>query len=140
MFQNINRSTDQSHSYMQFDNMNVESVTVDVNGMQFPDKEIVCDFNKPYKITEIYQKFLEACEDGISYEESLRNFRTLFPVFHIDISKHQPELYDTSTFPNINIKAKFKTAPVQQLYMFVILYNIRDVTIDIQNKQMRILK
>ena len=38
--QNLNRSTSQNHSSMLFDNMNVESCNVEINSVQFPDKDL----------------------------------------------------------------------------------------------------
>lgn len=55
--QNLNRNTSQNHSSMIFDNMNVESVNVEINSVQFPDKEIKNNFTSR-EITEIYDRFL----------------------------------------------------------------------------------
>jgi hypothetical protein len=90
---------------MRFDNMNVESVNVEINSVQFPDKEIKNNCTNR-EITEVYDRLLRCSRYTTKID--FETFRTLFPIFHIDVSDHKPELYKNTQFPNIVINLKFR--------------------------------
>lgn len=138
-FQNRDRETDQVDNYMQFDNMSVSEISVELNGQKFPDKSLTCNFGT-MAIQEVYQAFLNACTHGVTWQESYRNFIKLYPIFHIDVTKHPAEIFDDSNFPNIIINTTFRVAPARDYVMYVILYNIREVKMNILNKRMIISK
>lgn len=138
-FQNANRETDQEQSYMHFDHLNLTEVSVNIDSISFPDRAVKCDFANKH-VNEAYLRFLDACEHGVTWEESYRNFINQYPIFHIDVSRHPEELYENSRFPNIVINAKFNAAPAADYNMFVIVYNIREVNLNLENKKMRITK
>ena len=135
--QNLNRSTSQEHSSMVFDHMSVEYVNVEINGIQFPDKNIVNNFNSR-DIMETYERFLQASEykSMVDFE----TFRSSYPLFHIDVSNHRPELYENTQFPNIVVNVKFKTAPANDYLVWVVIYNLREATLNLENKRMRVIK
>jgi hypothetical protein len=124
---------------MAFDHMDAEYVNCEINSKQFPDVNTVCNFGTK-KVQEVYNKFLQACSNGVTYEDSYRNFINYFPIFHIDVSHHPPALYENSNYPNIVINAKFRNVPVDDYAMFVIIYNIREVSLQLDQKKMRIIK
>ena len=135
--QNLNRNTSQNHSSMRFDNMNVESVNVEINSVQFPDKEIKNNFTNR-EITEIYDRFLQCSRymTKIDFE----TFRTLFPIFHIDVSHHKPELYENTQFPNIVVNLRFREIPAHDYLVWVLIYNHREATLNLESKKMRVIR
>lgn len=140
MFQKLTRSTNQEHSFMRFDHMNVEMVSIEINGQTFPPKDITCQFTKPFKACESYKNFLEACYESAVFQESYHNYILEYPIHHIDVSKCKPSLYENSDFPNIVVKVKFDTIPTEDYVMYAVIYNIRSVTMNIDNRQMKIIK
>ena len=135
--QKISRRQNQSQtSPMEFDNMGAEECQVLANSKRFPGlREIKADFSRVGGAHELYLRFLEACQDGhctIDYE----TFVTKYPLWHIDISHHADELFDTSTFPQLSIGMRFREAPVDDFFIYIIVINEREATLDINEKKM----
>ena len=64
----------------------------------------------------------------------------MFPFFHIDVSQHPAEIFDNSSFPNIIINTKFRAVPARDYIMYVIIFNIRELKMNVLNKRMIISK
>jgi hypothetical protein len=81
--QNLNRNTSQNHSSMRLDNMNAESVNVEINNIQFPDKEIKNNFTSR-EITEIYDRFYSAVDTSLKLILRLLelHFQYFISMFH----------------------------------------------------------
>ena len=140
-FQNLNRSTSQEHRTMTFEQMHLEKLSCEVNSVKFPDKDLEIDFRATNKnILEAYNRFIESCDDGKSVLMNYKNFETEMPIYHIDISKHKPELYENSNFPNLVISAKFRIAPANDYIMYVMIQNEREATLNFENKQMKVIR
>ena len=122
---------------MLFDNMNMEGCNVEINSVQFPDKELKNNFTTR-EVMELYDRFLQASnyKSKIDFE----TFRTSYPLFHIDVSHHKPELYENTQFPNIVVNLKFRAVPAHDYLVWVIIYNQRDGTLNLENKKMRIIR
>ena len=138
-FQKLKRGTQQTDSYMGFDHMNTEYCNVEINGKRFPENNTICDFAHK-KVHESFNQFLRSCKEGVSWTESYMNYINHFPIFHIDVSKHPPNLYDNTSFPNIVVNAKFREVPTDDFCLFVVVYNIRDVSLQLDQKKMKIIK
>lgn len=138
-FQKIERDTDQTASSMQFDNMSVSEIWAEVNSQNFPNKPMTCNFTTK-AVQEVYNAFLKACKGSLSWEESYLNFIKMFPFFHIDVSQHPAEIFDNSSFPNIIINTKFRAVPARDYIMYVIIFNIRELKMNVLNKRMIISK
>ena len=140
-FQNLNRSTNQQQAFMFLDQMNVEKISCEVNSVKFPDKDLEVDFQATSKKTlEAYNRFLDSCKNNTSVIMKLSTFETELPIYHIDVSKHKPELYENSNFPQIVINAKFRAAPVNDYIMWVIIQNEREATLNMENKHMKLIR
>ncbi len=135
--QNLNRTTSQNHSSMLFDNMNIEFCNVEINSVQFPDKELKNNFTTR-EVMELYDRFLQA--SGYKSTIDFETFRTSYPIFHIDVSHHKPELYENTQFPNIVVNLKFRAVPAHDYLVWVIIYNQRDATLNLENKKMRVIR
>ena len=140
-FQNLNRSTSQEHKFMMFDQMTVEKINCEVNSVKFPEKDIELDFRATNKkVLEAYDRFLDSCKNKKSIWMTYHNFETEFPIYHIDVSKHKPELYENSNFPNIVLNVKFRNVPTVDYVMWVMVENEREATLNMDNKQMKIIR
>ena len=140
-FQNLNRSTSQEHRSMAFEQMQVEKLSCEVNSVKFPDKDLEIDFRVTSKnILEAYNRFMESCNEGKSVLMNYKMFETEMPIYHIDVSKHKPELYENSNFPNLVISAKFRAVPANDYIMYVMVQNEREATLNMENKQMKLIR
>ena len=63
-----------------------------------------------------------------------------YSIYHIDVSKHKPELYENSSFPNLVVNARFAAAPAEDYVMWVIVLNEREATLNLDNKQMKLIR
>jgi hypothetical protein len=86
----------------------------------------------------MYVIFLQASDykSKIDFE----TFRTSYPLFHIDVSHHKPELYENIQFPNIGLNLKFREVPAHDYLVWVIIYNQRDATLNLENKKIRVIR
>ena len=140
-FQNLNRSTSQEHRFMMFDQMSVEKINCEVNSVKFPDKDVEVDFRATSKkVLEAYDRFLDSCKNKKSIWMTYKTFEKEFPIYHIDVSKHKPELYENSNFPNIVLNVKFRNVPTDDYVMWVMVENEREATLNMENKQMKIIR
>ena len=117
--------------------MNVKSVNVEINSVRFPDKEIKNNFTSR-EITEIYDRFLQC--SGYMTKIDFETFRTSFPIFHIDVSHHKPELYENTQFSIIVINLKFREIPAHDYLVWVLIYNHREATLNLESKKMRVIR
>ena len=138
MGQSLSREQDQEEDAMKFDNLGIEECYVEVNGVRFPDNPVKADFEN-YNHTEPFKRFQDAC-----YNKNCPNgyigFRDNYPIWHIDVSQHKPELYENSSFPNITVYLKMKQAPVTDYIIWIVLYNEREATLNIDSKKMRVIR
>jgi hypothetical protein len=56
------------------------------------------------------------------------------------VSHHKPELYENAQFPNIVVNLKFRAVPTHDYLVWVIIYNQRDATLNLENKKMRVIR
>ena len=117
--------------------MNVESMSVEINSVLFPDKEVKNNFGNR-EVMEIYDRFLQACKYKTSID--FETFRVVFPLFHVDVSHHKPELYENTQFPNIVVNLKFAQAPGHDYIVWVVIFNQREATLNLESKKMRVLR
>ena len=136
--QSLANTNSQTTNDMEFIQNNIEEVFVEVNNKRFPDRPIENNADLYSGSIEVFNRFLKSCknETGISYIQ----FKSHYPIYHIDVSKHKAEIYDTSTFPDIVVNLKLKNNPTNAYLLWVIVYNEREATLNISDKKMRIIK
>lgn len=135
--QSITRTNSQTENSMVFDHLNLEHVDVEINSIKFPDKTIENNFAKK-DVMESYDRFLDGCKGkkGVGYDQ----FCKIYPIMHIDVSKHKPELYENTTFPNIVVNIKLKSIPTAEYIAWVIIYNEREASLNLEQKKMRVIR
>jgi len=136
--QNLNRYNSLLAHSMTFDNLNLEEIYAEVNSVRFPEKPMEFSFGDD-DYTEVYNRFLEQCKSGQSPID-FEKFKEKYSIIPIDVSKHQPELFENSNFPIINIYLKFSQAPTEQYIAWVIVCNEREATLNIDNRKMRVIR
>ena len=134
--QSKDRTTKQDEDSMMFEHSNLEYCNVEINSEQFPNKNIISNFADKNAL-ELYNRFLDACP---STQLDYKTFLAYYPIVHIDVSKHDPLLYENTSFPSIVVNAKFRTAPTKDMIFWIVIFNTREATLNIQDKKMRIIK
>jgi hypothetical protein len=135
--QKLIRNT-QEHQSMVLDHLDMEEAYVEINSEKFPDKPLSFNFaDKDYM--ELYQNFLDNCENKETLVDYL-TFRNKYPILCIDVSKHKPELFENSTFPNLVLNLKFKNVPTQDYICWLIIENEREATLNIENRKMHVVR
>lgn len=133
--QNLTSTTSQDKHSMEYDIGKLESVSIEVNGQKFPDRDMVCD-----KTTSDYHEMYEAFKNYsgntiLDYSK----FYEHYSYINIDVSKHKPELYENTSFPSIVVNLKFSDTPTQDYIVWVIVFNEREAALNIENKKMRVI-
>jgi len=112
-----------------FDHMNLERIHVRINNHQFPLEEYTCDFtDKINDYNRVYHSFLEA---GLKYSDvdsgsqvSYSEFKSLYPIFHFDVSKHEENLFQVSGMCDIELRLNLRTVPTADYHIYcLILYD-----------------
>lgn len=100
------------NSKSNFSNLELEEIHVELNTRRYPNQDLEVNFpdnkySRVFKETyDFKRKFYDTCEPS---SISMLTFKSLFPIFVVDISKHE----DRTNMSNIDIKvkAKFNKAP-----------------------------
>ena len=135
--QALNRTTSQDHNAMIFDTPNIESVSVEINGLKFPQRDIVCNKDEN-DLFEAYNTFIKACnnEKGLSFKK----WKTHYFITYIDVSHHAPEIYDNSTFPNIVVNLKFREPMTEDYLAWITVYNNKTASLNLEQQKMRVIR
>lgn len=135
--QYLERTTTQDHSSMELDNLDLKECYVEVNGVKFPDNPIKTDFDNR-NVQESYNNFLKCSKNGMSCI-NMDMFRTTYPMTCIDVSKHKPELYESTTFPNIVVNLEFDAVPANDYILWVVVYNEREAKMSLDQRKTRVI-
>jgi len=127
IFQNQARHNSQSETNMIFDHMDLERLRVKLNDTkQYPDNELTCNFTPEQRdYSRVYTSFLAA---GLKTHDvdtgtvvSYSDFARLFPIFHIDVSRRDTQIYETQMTTTINVQYKLRTAPTSNYHVYCIV-------------------
>ena len=139
MCQKAARTKNQSNMDMVFDDMTVKSCQVEVNGTKFPESPIEADFTAAtLDVRDIHDRFLQICKNNKSTID-MNEFKNRYPIWHIDVSKHKPELYDNTNYPEIVVNMEFKTVPTEDYYLWIVIVNARTAVLNLDQKKMRVI-
>ncbi|RDD36229.1 hypothetical protein TrispH2_011689 [Trichoplax sp. H2] len=97
VFQSTERENNQTMNNMIFDNADVRRISARINSIQYPEREIECNFhpsNRNY--SRPYMMFMEAVhkyqDTDTGSQLSAEDWANLYPIFHFDVSKHNERL------------------------------------------------
>lgn len=136
--QTANKFSNQENDYMTFDHMSLEQCYVEINSMRYPDKPLTGNFGRN-DYSEIFTRFLDACQEKTSIL-TYPTFKNTYPFIHIDVSQHADSLYDTTSFPTINLYLKFNQQPAEDFIVWVVVLNEREARLNIDSKKMMVIR
>jgi hypothetical protein len=131
VFQKQARHNSQSNTNMVFDHMNLERLRVKLNDTkQYPENEFTCNFDssrtpEQMDYSRVYTSFLAA---GLKTHDvdsgtvvSYSDFARLYPIFHIDVSRRDIQVYETQMTTAINVQYKLRTVPSSNYHVYCIV-------------------
>ncbi len=134
VFQRQARRNDQEMNNSIFDNPDVRRIFVRVNSKQYPERAIECNFavdatrniSRPYMyLMEAMQKYQNADSGS---QISIEEFRSLYPIFYFDISKHSERVVGSTA--DIEVTWTLGAVPGEQYNVYALVVSDRFLTID----------
>ncbi len=129
------------NSKSNFSNLELEQIHVELNTRRYPNQDLDINFvdNKYSRIfKESYdfkRKFYDTDEPS---SISMLSFKTLYPIFVVDVSKHE----DRTNMSNIDIKvkAKLNKAPKEPVTVYGTLISDINMKLESTGKRFNIIK
>lgn len=129
------------NSKSNFSNVNLKRLYVELNSKRYPDTDVEVDFSendysKIFTQTCNFKKRFYDSDEAPSF--SPFTFKSLYPIFIIDVSKHE----DRTKMSNldIKIKASFDSAPGSNVEAFATLISDYEMKLESTGKRFIILK
>lgn len=129
------------NSKSNFSNVSLKRLYVELNSKRYPDTDIDIDFSE----NDYSKMFTQTCNFKKRFYDSDEapiispfTFKSLYPIFIIDISKYE----DRTKMSNIDIKIKaiFNTAPGNNVEAFATLISDYEMKLESRGKRFVILK
>jgi len=137
-FQNVNRYGSQDANNMVFDNCGVSSLYAMINSGQYPERALQTLMSTT-EITLGHMMFQDALNKYLDYSDgtniSLEQFASLYPIFHIDVSKHEEV-----TYSGLQISLSWRLAgdPGFAYIVYVVILSDRFITVNSVNGRMAV--
>lgn len=141
-FQNSARDNNQQRNNMVFDNLDLRRISLRLNSKQYPDKELETNFNAGSRnYSRAYMMLQEAMnkyqDTDTGSQLSVEEFASLYPIIHIDVSKHPERLKDSPA--DIELKWTLGAQPPDPYYVYVVTTSDRYMTLNVVNGRMNII-
>jgi hypothetical protein len=134
VFQQHAQRGNQQQNNAIFNHADVRRIHARLNSRQYPERAIECNFSDDANknITRPYMYLLDAMQKYQDVEDgtqiSAEEFRTLYPIFHFDVSKHHERVVDSTA--DIEITWTLGAVPIAPLYVYALVISDRFFTID----------
>jgi hypothetical protein len=138
IFSKASRQENFKNSLMIFDNMNLQSIHVDVNNKQFPTKPYETNFSPDnLNYMRLYTSFLDAGFKNIDEGTcvSYKDFATLYPIIYFNLTKQEDELNLQSSSTEIMLNWRLGAVPTENYYVYAVVESEKVVNVSIIDKQ-----
>jgi len=130
---------DQLKSCMIFDHMNLQTLRVTINdSYKYPEQEYECDFsNNSNDYSRVYFDLLSAGyknNTDMGTCISMTDFKRLYPIFHVDISKKPLAVYE-SNLTEINLTYKLSQNSDEKYKIYCMVMSDNKMIMDIVNRK-----
>src|SRR5258706_509106 len=141
-FQSSTRIDKQQQNNMVFDNMDLRRMHIRINSKQYPDRELETNFSvNGRNYSRAYMMLQEAMDKyqdtDTGSQLSMEEFASLYPIIHIDVSKHPDRLKDSPA--DIELKWSLGAAPADPYYVYVVVTCDRYLSLNVTNGRMNII-
>ena len=136
VLQKTEKNSNALQNNMVFDHMNIEKIEVRVNGYKYPQEELKCDFsNDNEDYSNAYQRFLHLGYKHRNVDSgtivSYNDFKTVYPLFCFDVSKHEPNIYASGSNVDIEIKLLLDQEPADSYNIYCVIFSERKANMDV---------
>lgn len=137
----ISFQKDNVKSKANFSNLKLNRIHVEVNTRRYPNQDIEIDYSEDkysriFKQTYDFKRKFYDTDDAISF--SMLTFKSLYPIYVIDISKHEDRTNMSAM--DIKIKATFDSAPGTGVEVFATLISDNEMNLESSGKRFILLK
>ena len=127
---------------MVFDNLDLRRIHVRMNSKQYPDRELETDFRLASRnYGRAYMMLQEAMckyqDTDTGSQLSVEEFASLYPIIHIDVSKHPDRLKDSPA--DIELKWTLGWGPAGPYFVYVVATSDRYLTLESVHGRMNII-
>ena len=141
-FQLSTRDNSQTQNNMVFDHLNLTRIQARINSKPYPSRELETNFNATGRnYARVYFHFQEAMnkyQDTDSGSQlSVEEFVNLYPIIHIDVSKHSERLKDSPA--DIELTWTLGSEPAQPYHVYALITSDRYISLNIINGKMNII-
>jgi hypothetical protein len=143
-FQYTDRTRNFKKNSMVFDHVDLEHIEVDINNNQlFPKNKLHTDYStiSPGWV-EARFKFAEASNKTQDLDTghlvTYKDFKNLYPVYHIDVSHHDENLYENTGNSKIKINFRLRNPPTKQFYIYAAIIFEKHIQINFIDKKIYI--
>ena len=141
-FQDNERINDQLKNNMVFDNLDLRRIQVRMNSRPYPDRELETDFRMTSRnYGRAYMMLQEAMskyqDTDTGSQLSVEEFASLYPIIHIDVSKHPDRLKDSPA--DIELRWTLGSTPPRPYFVYVVATSDRYLTLEVVHGRMNII-
>ena len=137
------KSGDQKKNISIFDHLKTVQISVTLNDVKYPARDLVADFNK-HRYMEYYKSFIDFTRDYYGLDPlTVGNFidpityKEEYPIFYIDVSKQSERL--NQGVVDIKVRMRFKEAPGEHCVAHALVISDRRMFFESDGKKMNIL-
>jgi hypothetical protein len=122
--------------------MNLERIRFKLNDdFQYPKNEYTCDFTPTsLDYSRVYASFLAAELKTHNVDTgtvvSFNDFERLYPIFHIDVSKKDLQIYEERTKTEIKVQYKLRTTPSENYNVYCIVQFEKQAELKVLNRKL----
>ena len=146
-FQAVGRDNSQEQNNMIFDNANLRQIFVRINSLQYPERALMTNFTEASRnYSRAYMMFQEAVnkyqDTDTGSSISVEEFASLYPIIHIDISKHADQLIGSPADIEINwqLGRNFQFGGADaSYYVYAVILSDRYLTVNALNGKMNVI-
>ena len=149
-FASTERDEDQEQNNQIFDHGNLTNLYAQINSKKYPEQTLETDFSSASgNYTRAYMMFQEAMhkysDTDSGSQISVEDFASLYPIFHIDVSKHKDELKlgHVEVTLGWTLSASFKkpsdTTTESNYQVYCVIQNDRYLTVEAMSGKMNII-
>lgn len=137
----ISFQKDNVKSKANFSNLKLNRIYVEVNTRRYPNQDIEVNYTEDkysriFKQTYDFKKKFYDTDDASSF--SMITFKSLYPIYVIDISKHEDRTNMSAL--DIKIKAIFESAPGSGVEAFATIISDNEMNLESSGKRFVLLK
>lgn len=143
-FKSVNRRLHISTNYQQFDAFDLESITMKVNGVQYPRENMSLNLSDKSQrdviraLEALHQCGAKAGGDNGGALVDYKTWTQTYPIFCIDMEHMAIDTLLKNRSSVLDLRWKFRTAPSTDYDLFILLQSEKEVRLDLISSAVRV--